>query len=188
MSDFGQRFAELFAGKKQREIAKVLDVTDTAIRNYLAGRVPDADKLQIIARKTGCNLHWLLIGEGDIYVNKGERTVRAQESFDMLLNDRIRELIRDEMNHDKRIYDLGTVDEFDLAGSIKKHDDPGRVLTEWYAFEGWPTEELSIPDFKGWDNLSLDEKVAELKEFRDELLRHIERDAILSSTKTDAAE
>lgn len=97
MSDFGRRFAEIFEGKKQREIAKILHVTDRAVGNYLGGRVPDVEKLQLVADVTGCNLHWLLTGSGPKFGHMPEQNVRNPDSFDRLLEDRIRQILRDEL-------------------------------------------------------------------------------------------
>ena len=98
MPHFGDRFGELFAGLKQREIAEKLKITDAAVRNYLAGRVPDAEKLELISSLTGCNLHWLLTGTGEKYFGTAQ-SVRSQNagSFDEMLERRIRELIRSEL-------------------------------------------------------------------------------------------
>lgn len=97
MSDFGRRFAEIFEGKKQREIAKILHVTDRAVGNYLGGRVPDVEKLQLVAEVTGCNLHWLLTGTGPKFGHVVEQNGRNSDSFDRLLEDRIREILRAEL-------------------------------------------------------------------------------------------
>ncbi len=98
MSDFANRFSELFHGHKQREIAETLGVTDAAVRNYLGGRVPDAEKLQLIAEVTKCDLHWLLTGSGEKYRSLAERNVRNEESFDRLLEERIRRIVREEIS------------------------------------------------------------------------------------------
>lgn len=112
MPNFGDRFAELFAGKKQREIAEILDVTDGAVRHYLGGRVPDAEKLQLIANVTKCNLHWLITGDGTQFQQTTEHSVRTQLSFDALLEHRIRDIVREEISGDRQ----------DEIGPFKKAD------------------------------------------------------------------
>lgn len=61
---FGQRLRQAFGHAKYADIAAKIGVSEPAIKKYMAGRVPDADKLLVIAGVTNCNLHWLLTGEG----------------------------------------------------------------------------------------------------------------------------
>ena len=79
----------------------------------------------------------------------------------------------------EHVQDLGTIDEF-LADSIRRHDDPSLVMQEWWAREGWPLEQLSVPDFRGWDALTLQQKIKEIKSQRDIIVRHIGRNEILT--------
>ena len=68
MDEFGQRLRKAFSNAKNAEIARQLDVSEPAVKNYIAGRVPDADKLRLISNLTKCSLHWLLTGEGNQFV------------------------------------------------------------------------------------------------------------------------
>lgn len=104
MAHFGDRLRELFPGKTQREIGELLNVTDAAVRNYLAGRVPDADKLEQIARLTGCNLHWLLVGEGQRKTD--ESTEQIVRSLDDILNERVSASLRAMLDNDDAVRDI----------------------------------------------------------------------------------
>jgi transcriptional regulator with XRE-family HTH domain len=106
---------------------------------------------------------------------------RRSNGLETLIGLTVRELVRQEMlkseqpRTEPEPQDLGTVDEF-LADSIRRHDDPGIVMREWYEREGWPIEQLSVPSFgTGWDNLTIEEKISELKSHRNQLVRHIKR-------------
>lgn len=62
-STFGERLRIAFGNDKQAEIARKMGVSQAAIKNYVAGRVPDAEKLLAIKYLTNCSLDWLLSGE-----------------------------------------------------------------------------------------------------------------------------
>lgn len=65
-TSFGQRLRLAFGNAKYAQIAEKMGVSEATIKVYMAGRVPDADKLAKIAELTNCNLHWLLTGQGDV--------------------------------------------------------------------------------------------------------------------------
>lgn len=64
LADFGRRLRDIFGGVQNKEIAARLGVSRPAVTAYLQGRIPSAEKLIEISALTGCNLHWLLTGEG----------------------------------------------------------------------------------------------------------------------------
>ena len=63
-TSFGERLRQAFGGAKQVEIARKMGVSESAVKNYVTGRVPDAEKLLLIKNLTNCDLDWLLTGEG----------------------------------------------------------------------------------------------------------------------------
>lgn len=63
-TSFGDRFKIAFGNAKYAIIAEKIGVSEAAVKNYVAGRVPDAEKLVQISKLTNCNLHWLLTGDG----------------------------------------------------------------------------------------------------------------------------
>lgn len=62
--DFGKRFKKAFGDAKNYRIAAQMGISDAAVKNYVDGRVPGPEALLKIHQLTGCNLHWLLTGEG----------------------------------------------------------------------------------------------------------------------------
>lgn len=69
MLSFGERLKTAFRGAKNIQIARELGVSESAVSNYVGGRVPDVDLLGKITKSTNCNLHWLLTGEGDPFLD-----------------------------------------------------------------------------------------------------------------------
>ena len=49
--------------------ARRMGLRESLVRKYLLGSKPGADKLQVIAEKTGCSVDWLLFGTGEMYAN-----------------------------------------------------------------------------------------------------------------------
>ncbi len=81
MTPFGERLKIAFSNAKNAEIARKIGVSEAAIKNYIDGRVPDADKLVKITSLTNCNLHWLLTGQGVKFLND-ERIFDLEYSID----------------------------------------------------------------------------------------------------------
>jgi transcriptional regulator with XRE-family HTH domain len=73
MNTFGERLRHAFQGATNIEISEQLKVSKSAVSNYVGGRVPDSETLIEISRLTKCNLHWLLTGEGPIFLNDREK-------------------------------------------------------------------------------------------------------------------
>lgn len=63
--DFGSRLKEAFDNKPNTEIARELEVSDSAVTLYLKGRIPSASTLIEISNLTNCSIHWLLTGIGE---------------------------------------------------------------------------------------------------------------------------
>lgn len=111
-----------------------------------------------------------------------------QDSADQI-GDAIRNLVREELSSlqlDRagREEKAESDDEF-IARSIQEHDDPCRVAQEWYAWRGWPVQEFTVREFAGWDEWSLEKKIAQIKATRLRLIRHIKRNEILPPEDTD---
>jgi chromosome partitioning protein len=63
-SNFGLRLKEAFKGASQTEIARQLGLSNSAVTNYVEGRIPPAEMLTKIADLTGYSIHWLITGKG----------------------------------------------------------------------------------------------------------------------------
>lgn len=88
--DFIQRFTEVCGTSQPAEIARLLNISYNAAKNYLSGRLPDAKVLITISERTEYSIHWLLTGIGKKFVesNLSEDT--------LLLSDQLRKFVRRE--------------------------------------------------------------------------------------------
>jgi transcriptional regulator with XRE-family HTH domain len=82
---FSDRLIEVFGTDKPAEIQRKTGIPYHTVRNYLKGRLPEADVLLIIAAVTNVSIHWLLTGEGPKIIkrvdfkNLWSRIVKAWE-------------------------------------------------------------------------------------------------------------
>lgn len=76
-ADFGLRLREAFKGVSQTEIARQLGISNSAVTNYVDGRIPPAETLTKIADLTGYSIHWLITGEGPKRSSKQEDSCRT---------------------------------------------------------------------------------------------------------------
>lgn len=58
---------ELFDGNKS-EFARIVGVSESAVRSYLANTIPKADVLEKIASNVAISCEWLVLGRGDMIV------------------------------------------------------------------------------------------------------------------------
>ena len=86
---FTEMCGELCGSLQTPEIARVLDISYQAVKNYLNGRLPDAYVLQKIAEKTDYSLSWLLTGKGEKFVS-----IEYEEGTPVL-TDQMRALVRE---------------------------------------------------------------------------------------------
>lgn len=56
---------ELFDGNKS-EFARIVGISESAVRSYLANTIPKADVLEKIANNTAISCEWLVLGRGDM--------------------------------------------------------------------------------------------------------------------------
>ncbi len=107
LSAFGARLLEAFGGIPKGKIAEVMQVKPSALSNYLAGRIPDADKLKVISDFTHCSIHWLITGEGEKLVKPSvnlDETIRnvVQEMIDAELESRnVARIPAENVKHEK---------------------------------------------------------------------------------------
>jgi transcriptional regulator with XRE-family HTH domain len=196
MSPFGERLRQAFNNASNAEIARKLGVSEPAIGNYVKGRIPDADKLLQISTLTGCNLHWLLTGEGrrlaepdhphdfqldrdhpndfkldpdhpdDAYIERihpnDYADIPQRRTVAVALERRIREIVREEL---QAVTDK--IDEYDIEAGVKKYDNALPVLMEWYAHDHLPPPTIGVLAFSGWEKLSLEQKVEQIRNYRE---------------------
>lgn len=83
-----ERLVEICGTKQPTELAQILDTSYQAARNYLNGRLPEANILLKIAERTPYSIHWLLTGEGEKFTLK-EGNLNA-----ILISDQMKTFVR----------------------------------------------------------------------------------------------
>lgn len=88
--DFVDRFIEVCGSSQPAKIARLLNISYQAAKNYLQGRLPDSAVLKTIAETTPYSINWLLTGRGGKFVeiNRSEDALQA--------TDRMRAFVRRE--------------------------------------------------------------------------------------------
>lgn len=80
-TQFGTRFAEACGSAEPARIARLLNISYQAAKNYLSGRIPEPKILIRLAEYTPYSLHWLLTGEGEklAFDNTAETLISVRE-------------------------------------------------------------------------------------------------------------
>ena len=87
---FVERFVEICGSSQPAEIARLLNISYQAAKNYLQGRLPDSIVLKTISEKTPYSINWLLTGQGKKFVETSANADTLQ------LSDQIRAFVRKE--------------------------------------------------------------------------------------------
>lgn len=85
-----ERLIEICGTRQPNEVAQILDVSYQAARNYLNGRLPEAEVLLKISERTRYSIHWLLTGDGEKFV------LRQDNLSTLLLSDQLKQLVRNQ--------------------------------------------------------------------------------------------
>jgi transcriptional regulator with XRE-family HTH domain len=147
------------------KIAEIAGISSNAVGLWEKGEMPGRNTLEPLARiadQSNASLHWLLTGEGDPHVlpqKSKEPLVGALRGF--ILRILAEQAESTEIKVDQ---DFGSVDVFDLAAEVKSGDNPISILRRWYSHDGITAPDLpQAGAFSGWESLSLEEKVAEIR-------------------------
>lgn len=89
-NDFVHRLTEVCGSAQPAEIARLLNVSYQAAKNYLDGRLPDSHVLLTISERTPYSIHWLLTGQGEKFVEN------AQTNDEEAFSDEMRTFVRRE--------------------------------------------------------------------------------------------
>lgn len=162
--EFIARLDKTFDGATMAEVARRLKIPHATVRNYYKeARLPAPEVLIKIANETSVSLNWLLTGSGDMY--SGQRPPVGLGKF---LEERIVEIVdqRIAMHGSEAVTELKSVDvreAFDVKAAVSKFDDPQRVMSEWFRYEGrdYP-QDYGIVFFRGWETFSQEDKIAAL--------------------------
>ena len=113
---FKERLRTLRKAKKitQATMANDLKIRQPSVHDYEKGRTsPSVEIIQNIAKIYGCNLHWLLTGEGEMFVSENTSdSLKIQElekSLDKKIEQKISSMFRSEItNYNKSQYSSKT--------------------------------------------------------------------------------
>jgi transcriptional regulator with XRE-family HTH domain len=176
MSDgFAARLRRAFDNASMAEIARRIEVPHATIRNYfVSGRLPAPEVLMKIAKATNISLNWLLLGTGEVYAG-----ARRDIDLGRLFAEKINEIIDRKLGAGAGIQDLGTVDEsaeFNIENAVRKFDDPQRVISEWFRFEGRDDPgDYGVIFFQGWESYSDTEKIEAVRDAKKVLDRTLKK-------------
>jgi len=174
--DFQERLSRVFDRASMADIARRLDLPHATIRNYFGGRLPAPDVLIRIATETNVSLNWLLSGTGEMYAG-------APKGVDIgrVLDERIAEIVEQKLaeRFEPSIQQFGTIDEpkfFDVETALDKFNDPHKVMSEWFKFEGrkYP-KDFGVVFFQGWESFSPAERLDAIRDAKKVLDRTLSK-------------
>jgi Bacteriophage CI repressor helix-turn-helix domain len=88
-NNFTKRFIEVCGSSQPVEIARLLNISYQAAKNYLQGRLPDTKVLITISEETLFSIHWLLTGQGEKFITN------PINQDTLLLSDQIKKFVRE---------------------------------------------------------------------------------------------
>jgi transcriptional regulator with XRE-family HTH domain len=173
--NFSHRLSEAFGFATMAEIARRISVPHATIRNYFQGRLPAPEVLIKIANETNVSLNWLLSGAGEMYMS-GKEPV----NFDKLLERKIDEILERRLAPPSaEVQNLGNIDApppFDVEAAISQFNDPQRVVSEWFRYEGRRApKDFGLIFFQGWETYSDTEKAEAVKDAKKVLDRALRK-------------
>jgi hypothetical protein len=68
-TEFASRFADVCGTQEAAKVQRLLNIPYQSAKNYLNGRLPQAEVLILIADRTGCSIDWLLTGRGKKFLS-----------------------------------------------------------------------------------------------------------------------
>ena len=75
-TDFAGRFAEVCGSSEPANVARTLNISYQAAKNYLSGeRLPSTEILLLVAERTNYSIHWLLTGKGERFTGSEEENI-----------------------------------------------------------------------------------------------------------------
>jgi hypothetical protein len=100
-SAFVNRLIEACGSEQPAKIARLLNVSYQAAKNYLNGRLPEPNVLITISNQTPYSIQWLLTGEGEKFVsrNLNQDTPVLSDQITTLIKDECRKNVGEMLNH-----------------------------------------------------------------------------------------
>jgi hypothetical protein len=102
-SAFVNRLIEACGSEHPAVIARLLNVSYQAAKNYLHGRMPEAKVLIALSNQTPYSIHWLLTGQGEklLLSHLTEDTPLLSDQITTLIKDECRKNVGEMLNHSK---------------------------------------------------------------------------------------
>ena len=172
-NEFSERLAEAFDNATMAAIARRLGVPHATVRNYFGGRMPSPEVLIKIAGETDVSLNWLLTGSGDKFV-RYDRPVDLGIILERKIEQIVDAKLTERLGQPKRSHRPET--EFDVESAVRRFNDPGRVMSEWFRHEGreYP-QDFGVVFFQGWESFTESEKLDAVRDARKVLDRTLRR-------------
>jgi transcriptional regulator with XRE-family HTH domain len=129
---FVQRFIEVCGSEQPNNIARLLNISYQAAKNYLEGRLPDAKVLMKISEKTSYSINWLLTGQGEKFVKNtvNQDTLILTDQFQSAVRQICSEVINEMLSNQKDATQEKTVVLTPENIKIEKILDESVVLSE----------------------------------------------------------
>lgn len=163
--EFSKRLQRAFDFTTMADIARRIGVPHATVRNYFHGRMPAPEVLIKIASETNVSLNWLLTGRGEVFIGP-----RKHVSIGKLIEEHVANLVDQKLaeRSASAVMELGNIDlppAFDVRDAVLKYDDPQRIMSKWFRYEGrkYP-QDYGIAFFAGWESYSEDEKVEAIRD------------------------
>lgn len=78
--EVGARLRAILGMESQKDFARALDVSPQRLNDYLAGRnFPSEEFLYRLAKVRDVNLHWLVTGDGEVYVDEAKNVSEIEK-------------------------------------------------------------------------------------------------------------
>jgi len=163
--DFSSRLRQAFDFASMAEVGRRLNVPHATVRNYFGGRLPAPEVLIKIANETNVSLNWLLIGTGEMFADKAAR--EPGKAFEALVTEIVDKRLADREANNAGETTSNSRPVFDIERSIRRYNDPQRVLNDWYVFDGLTgPKNYGVAFFRGWESFTTEQKVDAIRDAR----------------------
>ncbi len=114
--DFFKRLELAFEVSGTGQLAKILGVVPTTVSNWKSGRnQPDYETLFTLCEQKSINIHWLIMGEGEMFARDVKKDLREASHYERL-GKAVQELVSEAVKAEKENYPVSTV-----TGSPKQY-------------------------------------------------------------------
>ena len=164
--EFSARLRQVFDFASMAEVGKRLNVPHATVRNYYNGRLPAPEILIKIANETDVSLNWLLMGKGEMYASVAG-TREPGRALEALISELIDRRLAARQQSDEELRPAAALPIFDVTTSVKRHNDPRKVLDEWYRFDGLRApEDFGVVFWQGWETFTTEQKTEAVRDAR----------------------